>query len=75
MRNLRIAVDPKVRFGKPCIKGTRIAVSDILNLVAAGYPIEDISKQYPRINKKDVIAALEYASKFMEHPAQAICQS
>lgn len=75
MHKERIIVNPGVRFGKPCIKGTRIAVCDILNLVAAGYKIEDIPGQYPGITKKDVIAAIEYACKFMEHPAQAIAIS
>ncbi len=70
----KIIVDPKIRFGKPCIKGTRIAVSDILNLIAGGYSIENIPKQYPRITKKDVIIAIEFASQFMEHPTLATSQ-
>ncbi|MDO8747978.1 MAG: DUF433 domain-containing protein [Candidatus Omnitrophota bacterium] len=70
----RIKVNTDIRFGKPCIKGTRIAVSDILNLLGAGYPLEEIPKQYPGITKKDVVAAIEYASQFMEHPTQAIAQ-
>ena len=72
MYESRIVVDPKIRFAKPCIKGTRIAVSDILNLIASGYAIEDIPKQYPDITKEDVVAAIEYASEFMKHPTQAI---
>ncbi|MCF7916460.1 MAG: DUF433 domain-containing protein [Candidatus Omnitrophica bacterium] len=68
----RIVVDPKIRFGKPCIKGSRIAVSDILNLIASGYPIEDIPKQYPGITKKDVVSAIEFASQFMDHPTQPL---
>lgn len=70
----RIVVDPQIRFGKPCIKGTRIAVSDILNLIAAGYSLEDIPKQYPDIAKEDVVMAIEYASEFMEHPSRVISQ-
>ncbi|MEA3369170.1 MAG: DUF433 domain-containing protein [Candidatus Ratteibacteria bacterium] len=70
----RIVVDPEIRFGKPCIKGTRIAVSDILNLIASGYSIEDIPKQYPGITKEDIIAAIEFASQSMEHPAQIVSQ-
>ncbi|MCF7892379.1 MAG: DUF433 domain-containing protein [Candidatus Omnitrophica bacterium] len=68
----RIVVDPKIRFGKPCIKGSRIAVSDILNLIASGYSIQDIPKQYPGITKKDVISAIEFASQFMDHPTQPL---
>ena len=75
MQNKRITIDPEVRFGKPCIKGTRIAVSDILNLIAAGYALADVPKQYPQITKEDIIAAIEYASEFMEHPCQVISSS
>ena len=75
MNKRRISIDPKIRFGKPCIKGTRIAISDILNLVSAGYALEDIPLQYPTITKEDAIAAIEYASQFMEHPTQTISES
>lgn len=70
----RITINPEVRFGKPCIKGTRIAISDILNLIAAGYSLGDIPKQYPQITKEDVVAAVEYASESMEHPALIVSQ-
>ncbi len=75
MHRERIVVNPQIRFGKPCVKGTRIAVSDILNLLGAGYSIDEIPGEYPGITKKDVIAAVEYASRFMEHPVQAIVQA
>ena len=61
----RIYVDPKVRFGRPCIGGTRIAVEDILNLFKAGYTFEEILKQYPQIEKADIIASLEYAPSIL----------
>jgi uncharacterized protein (DUF433 family) len=66
----RITVNPKVRFGKPCIRGTRIAVGDILNLMSAGYPIDEIPCQYPGITKKDVIAAIEFATHLSEEPVR-----
>ena len=75
MNRSRIVVNPEIRFGKPCIKGTRIAVSDILNLIAGGYALEDIPKQYPGISREDVIAAIDYASEFMEQPTQLISQA
>lgn len=75
MARERIIVNPEIRFGKPCIRGTRIAVSDILNLIGAGYSIEEIPEEYPGITKQDVIAAIEYACEFMEHPSQAISKS
>jgi uncharacterized protein (DUF433 family) len=61
----RICVDPKVRFGRPCIRGTRIAVEDILNLFKAGYSFEQILKQYRQIEKEDIIASLEYATSIL----------
>ena len=71
----RITINPEVRFGKPCIRNTRIAVSDILNLIASGYSLKDIPEQYPGISQEDIIAAIEYASQFMEHPFQVISQT
>lgn len=68
----RITIDPGVRFGKPCIRGTRIAVADILNLLTAGYTIEQIPKQYPGITKKDIIAAIEFATGILESPAKIL---
>jgi uncharacterized protein (DUF433 family) len=58
--NKRITVNPKIRFGKPCIRGTRIAVEDILNLIKAGYTFDKILKQYPELEKKDIVSALDY---------------
>ena len=59
----KIYVDPKVRFGRPCIRGTRIAVEDILNLFKAGYSFEQNLKQYLQIEKEDIIASLEVRIK------------
>ena len=70
----KIEMNPEIRFGKPCIKGTRIAVSDILNLIASGYALEDIPNQYPGITKEGVLAAIEFATQFMEHPVEVISQ-
>ena len=70
----RITIDAKVRFGKPCIRGTRITVGDILNLLTAGYTVDDIPKQYPGITKKDAIAAIHFATTLSEEPAKiALC--
>ena len=70
----RITIDPTIRFGKPCIRGTRIAVGDILNLLAAGYTVEDIPKQYPGITRADVGAAIEFATRLSEEPARVLAQ-
>ena len=61
----RIHVNPKIRFGKPCIRGTRIAVEDILNLLKAGYTFREILKQYPGIKEEDIKASLEYAASVL----------
>ena len=73
--NTRISINPEIRFGKPCVKGTRIAVSDILSLLAAGYAIEQIPEQYPTVSKKDVVAAIEFASHSIERPLEIIGSS
>ena len=63
--NKRITINPKVRFGKPCIRGTRIAVEDILNLIKAGYTFNEIIKQYPTLKREDIIAALDYTTSII----------
>ncbi len=68
--NKYITINPEVRFGKPCIRGLRIAVVDILNLLRAGYTIDEIPKEYPGITKKDVWAAIEFAAKLAEEPTR-----
>lgn len=64
--NQRIVVDPKILCGKPVIKGTRIPVYLILNLLGAGQTIEQVLKAYPRLTKEDVLAAVAYAGSVME---------
>ncbi|MGD0451292.1 MAG: DUF433 domain-containing protein [Candidatus Bathyarchaeia archaeon] len=62
----RITVDPDVLVGKPVIRGTRIPVYLIVELVANGMPIKEILKEYPRLKEEDIKAALLYASKLVE---------
>lgn len=57
-----ISIDPDVRFGKPCIKGTRITVFDILTWLASGMTIEEILADYPSLNKDHIQAALAFAA-------------
>jgi uncharacterized protein (DUF433 family) len=61
----RITVDPKVLSGKPIIKGTRIAVEFILDLLANGWTTEEILKNYPQLKKEDVMAVLKYAAEIL----------
>ncbi len=72
--NKRITINGDVRFGKPTIRGTRIAVADILNLIRAGYALDEIPGQYEGITKEDVDAAIEFASGVLESPAQILAR-
>ena len=57
----RIAVDPLICHGAPCIRGTRIMVSVILDNLAAGVPVEEIIASYPPLQEADVLAAQAFA--------------
>ena len=57
-----ISIDPEIRFGKPCIKGTRISVSDILGWLAAGMTYEEIMEDFPEIKKNHILASLTFAA-------------
>ena len=59
----RITYNPKIFGGKPIIKGTRISVEFILELLASGMTSEEIIKEYPQLTKKDILAVLDYAAK------------
>jgi uncharacterized protein (DUF433 family) len=63
----RIASDPSILGGKPCIRGTRISVELLLELVAQGASRVDILKAYPHLKTDDVEQALRYASRFLEN--------
>ncbi len=62
----RIVTDPQILVGKPVIKGTRIPVYLIIEFLANGVTEEEILDQYPSLTKKDVKAALLYASKCLD---------
>jgi len=57
-----ISIDPEIRFGKPCIKGTRISINDILLWLASGMAQEQILEDYPLLKKEDILAALAFAA-------------
>src|SRR5437868_13378840 len=58
----RIVVDPNVLVGKPVIKGTRLAVEFIIDLLAQGWTESDILSNYPGLTREDILACLAYAS-------------
>lgn len=59
----RIVVDPNLCFGKPCIRGHRIWVALILDLLASGMSVEDILHEYPQLEEADIRACLAYAAE------------
>ena len=61
----RITVDPGILAGKPIIKGTRIAVEFILDLLANGWTTENILKNYPQLKREDIFAVLKYATEIL----------
>jgi len=61
----RIVVDPKIMGGKPVIKGTRIPVYFILELLSNGWSIDDILREYPHLSREDVLTAIRYAAKVL----------
>jgi len=62
----RIAIDPKIMHGKPCINGTRIPVYLILDLLAGGMPESEILENYPDLVKEDILACIKYAAALAE---------
>ena len=72
----RISVNPNVCFGKPCIRGTRIWVSLLLDFLANGMSIEAILAEYPHLTEEDIRAAIAYGAemareRYVEIPAEA----
>jgi uncharacterized protein (DUF433 family) len=64
----RIRVDPNQCGGRPCLRGLRIRVKDMLHLLAAGASREEILEAYPLLEAEDITAALEYAASQSDHP-------
>ncbi len=67
----RITVDPGQCGGRPCIRGMRIRVSDVLDLLANGLSPEEIVEEMPDLELEDVRASLRFASRRLDHPILA----
>lgn len=65
---VRITSNPAVCGGRPCIRGMRIRVSDVLDLLAAKVSHEQILKDYPYLEEDDIAACLQFASGWLNHP-------
>jgi len=59
----RITIDPRVRSGKPCIKGTRIAVADVLDYLGGGMSAAEILEDFPDLAAEDIQACLVFAAE------------
>ena len=59
----RISIDPNVRFGKPCVRGTRITVGDILGYLAGGMTEAELLADFPQLTQGDIRACLTYAAE------------
>jgi uncharacterized protein (DUF433 family) len=73
----RISIDPNVCFGKPCIRGTRIWVSLILDFLANGMSMEELLAEYPQLEMEDIRAAIAYGAemareRYVEIPTEVI---
>jgi len=62
----RITIDSKVLVGKPVIKGTRIAVEFVINLLAQGWSESEIVRNYPGLTHEDILACLKYAGETLQ---------
>lgn len=62
----RITLNSEKCFGKPCIRGLRMPVSSIISYLAAGMTVDDILKEWPELEREDILEALGYAAWAME---------
>lgn len=61
----RITIDSNIRGGKPCIKGTRLTVHDVLSYFASGMTIEEFLNDFPHIKKEDILACFAYCAEIL----------
>jgi uncharacterized protein (DUF433 family) len=64
----RITIDPEQCGGRPCIRGLRIRVTDVLDLLANGLTPQQVLEELPDLELEDIQAALQYASRKLNHP-------
>lgn len=67
----RITINPEQCGGRPCIRGMRIRVTDVLDLLAAGLSAEQVLDELPDLEPEDITAALQFASRKLDHPILA----
>lgn len=64
----RITFNPRQHGGRPCIRGMRIRVRDVLEMLASGATPDDILRDYPDLEREDIHASLAYAAAQIDHP-------
>lgn len=64
----RITINDAQCGGRPCIRGMRIRVTDILELIGAGATFDEVLADYPYLEKEDILAAIQYAALQTDHP-------
>ena len=70
MKNLseRITINPEQCGGRPCVRGMRIRVTDVIELLAAGLTTEQVLKELPDLEPEDIQASLQFAARRLDHP-------
>lgn len=66
----RISINPEIRFGKPCVRNTRITVGDVLGCLASGMTFEEILFDFDQLTREDVLACLRYAAEREQNTAR-----
>ncbi|MBX3747581.1 MAG: DUF433 domain-containing protein [Verrucomicrobiae bacterium] len=67
----RITINPRQCGGRPCIRGMRIRVTDVLDLLAAGLSFDQILDEMPDLEREDITASITYARRGIDHPVIA----
>lgn len=67
----RITIDPAQCGGRPCVRGMRIRVVDVLDLLAQGLTSQEVLEELPDLEQEDVLACLQFAARRLDHPVLA----
>lgn len=70
----RITFNPDQCGGRPCIRGMRIRVKDVLDMLASGATEAEILESYPYLEREDIQASLEYAARQVDHPVLSLAK-
>ena len=65
----RISIDPRICHGQACVKGTRIPVSQVVDMLAGGDTFVDVLREYPQLTREDILACIEHHSQRAPRPA------